>query len=113
MTKPRLFIGFSKEGLALASALHSNLQHALEVTVWHQGVFGASTPGLTALLANLDTQDFGAFISSPDDVLSIRGTSANVVRDNVIFELGRPDCGRGLLARDDGRQKTYRCKKRE
>ena len=86
--KPRLFIGSSSESLSIAHDAQQNLQRSAEVTVWDQGVFQLSVTALESLLHLLPTCDFGMFVFSPDDVISIREKENRVVRDNVIFELG-------------------------
>lgn len=86
--KPALFIASSFESLALAHALHENLEHVAEVTVWDQDVFTPSKFTLESLLEILEASDFGVFIFSPDDVVRMRDIEKAVVRDNVLFELG-------------------------
>ena len=86
--KPRLFIGSSSEGIAIANAIHLNLQSDAEVTVWNQGVFDLSLTSSESLIAELEESDFSTFVFTPDDVANIRGQDFQVARDNVIFELG-------------------------
>src|SRR5450759_5252398 len=86
--KPSLFIGSSVEGVRIAYAAQQNLRVGAEVTVWDQGVFQLSKTSLESLLAILDATDFGMFVFSPDDIVTIRGEESRAVRDNVLFELG-------------------------
>lgn len=86
--KPKLFIASSVEGLSIGYALQANLQRSAEITVWDQGVFGLSTSALQSLVQALSRFDFGAFIFSPDDLVTMRGETHQAARDNVIFELG-------------------------
>jgi hypothetical protein len=86
--KPRVFIGSSSEGLAVAYALQSNLENDGEVTVWTQDVIRPSEFILESLLEQLDEADIGIFVFSPDDTVVIRGVEQPAVRDNVIFEVG-------------------------
>jgi len=86
--KSRLFIGSSRESITIAYAAQQNLHHTAEVTVWDQGVFPLSVTALEPLLKVLETCDFGMFVFSPDDIITIRGETNPAVRDNIIFELG-------------------------
>lgn len=86
--KPKVFIGSSREGLPIANAIHANMTHEAECTVWKDGVFQPSSSTLADLVRTLRVSDFAVFVFSPDDLTVMRGTTDPVVRDNVIFELG-------------------------
>lgn len=86
--KPRIFIGSSVEGLEIAYAIQENLKHHSEITIWSQGVFSLSSYSLESIISELNNSDFGIFVFSPDDILSIRNESSTAIRDNVLFELG-------------------------
>lgn len=43
---------------------------------------------MESIEAQLDENDFGVFIFSPDDVINIRGQVAFITRDNTLFEMG-------------------------
>jgi predicted Zn-dependent protease len=88
MTKPRIFIGSSVEGLNIAYAVQQNLLHDAEVTVWDQGVFELSRTTIESLSKALQESDFAVFVFSPDDLTKIRNISSPSVRDNVLFEFG-------------------------
>lgn len=88
MSKPKLFIGSSVEGLEVAYAVQENLKFISETTVWDQGIFNLSESSLESLIAALETSDFGVFVFSPDDHIKIKGKKDLAVRDNVLFELG-------------------------
>jgi hypothetical protein len=88
MTKPKIFIGSSTEGLNIAYAVQQNLTHDAEITVWDQGVFELSQTTIESLVAVLEKCDFAIFVFSPDDISRIRKKEFLTVRDNVIFELG-------------------------
>jgi hypothetical protein len=88
MSKPKVFIASSVEGLSVAYSVQTNLNHDADCTVWSQGIFELSTPPIDSLVATLDSSDFAIFVFSPDDEVRMREQSANAVRDNVLFELG-------------------------
>lgn len=87
--KVRVFIISSAEALPIARAIENAFEYdPFHVTVWTDGVFRASWYPVESLEAQLDSSDFAIAIASPDDVIESRGKSAEVARDNVIFELG-------------------------
>lgn len=86
--RPRVFVGSSAEGLAIAKSLQLLLDWTCEVEVWDQGVFEAGGMSLPSLIEAAHRFDFAIFVVSPDDVTDSRGTSKSTPRDNVIFELG-------------------------
>ncbi|HBR53461.1 MAG TPA: hypothetical protein DEA82_04450 [Flavobacteriaceae bacterium] len=88
MIKPKIFIGSSKERLDIAYALQENLEFDSEPTVWTQGIFKLSKNTLESLVDSLETFDYAIFVFHPDDMSEIRGKEYNVIRDNLIFELG-------------------------
>ena len=88
LTHPSLFIGSSKEGLPVAEALQTLLQHDLDVTIWSQGVFRLSQSYLDSLLEAISTTDFAVLVLTPDDVTTSRQNESLTPRDNVLFELG-------------------------
>jgi len=86
--KPRIFIGSSVEGIKIAKAVQTSLEHTAEVTVWDQGIFNLSGNTLSDLINLTKHIDFGIMIFSPDDKVKMRAETSKIVRDNVIFELG-------------------------
>lgn len=88
-SKPRVFVGSSSEGLEIAQVIQSELHRDYSVEIWNQNtVFGLGTATIEALEAAAETYDFGIFIFTPDDEITMRGSQHKVPRDNVIFELG-------------------------
>jgi predicted nucleotide-binding protein len=88
MTRPRIFIASAGESLSVAYAIQANLDRHADCTVWTQGVMRLSRATTQNLIELLKNSDFGIFVFNPDDVLSSRGESHGVPRDNVVFELG-------------------------
>ena len=86
--KPAVFIGSSSEGLDLAYAIQENLAVDAEATVWNQGVFEPSKCTLEALEEGLDQFQFGVFVFSQDDLLTLRKERYSADCDNVLSELG-------------------------
>lgn len=86
--RPSLFVGSSSEGLKVAKAVQLLLDHACEVTIWSQGVFGLSQGTLESLVNALDDYDFAVLVLTPDDLVTSRNSASAAPRDNVLFELG-------------------------
>ncbi|SDL21001.1 TIR domain-containing protein [Kriegella aquimaris] len=88
MTKPRIFIGSSREQLVTAHAVNQYLNNTYAfTTLWDNSV----PPGdyvLPALYKVFNDYDYGIFIFSKDDILNIRGEAFKTTRDNVLFEFG-------------------------
>lgn len=86
---PRVFIGSSVEGLAVAKAIQSGLSHSgANVETWTQNVFTASSGTMESLEKKAATTDLAILVATADDATKIRGKKVAVARDNVIFELG-------------------------
>jgi predicted nucleotide-binding protein len=86
---PVLFVGSSKEGLPIAAALAAAIPRDIaSVTLWSEGVFGASHFPIEDLAALLQSADFAALLASADDTVVSRGKETQAPRDNIVFELG-------------------------
>lgn len=86
---PILFVGSSAESLPIAREIQSGLDHdRITVTVWSEGVFGASSATMESLEAGLLKADFAVLVLGPDDQVISRDAETDAPRDNVIFELG-------------------------
>jgi predicted nucleotide-binding protein len=83
--RPRVFIGSSREGHAIAEAIQLNLDHACEVTIWSQGVFGLGEGTLESLVEKLDSFDFAILVLTNDDVTISREEMKQSPRDNVLL----------------------------
>ena len=86
--RAQVFVGSSSEGHRVALAVQENLSRCAEVTVWNQDFFKPSSFTLESLLEGLNQFDYGIFVFSPDDPVTIRGKHMRAVRDNVVLELG-------------------------
>jgi len=87
--KPRVFVGSSIEGLEVAQALQSGLEHDFSVEIWNQNVvFSLGTATIEALEAAVKEYDFALFVFTADDLIRKRNREAYAPRDNVIFEAG-------------------------
>lgn len=86
--KPSIFIASSVEGLKYAKGIQENLDHSAYCTPWSQGFFELSKTTIDSFVSQMDDYDFAIFVFSPDDITTIRDSTAKVARDNVIFELG-------------------------
>jgi hypothetical protein len=85
---PSLFIASSTESLDYGYALQKCLSPQVEATVWNQGIFELSRTSLASLTQALERFSYACFLLTPDDVTSLRSSTAPTPRDNVIFELG-------------------------
>lgn len=88
MVGPRVFIGSSTEGRAVAEALQAALGTDAEVTVWDQGIFGAGDYTIESLEAAAVASDFAVLVMTPDDTIEIRDEMHRSPRGNVLIELG-------------------------
>jgi predicted nucleotide-binding protein len=87
--RPKIFVGSSVEGLSVARAIQTELEHDFDVEIWNQSdVFVLGSATLEALEAAVATYDFAIFVFTPDDEISMREKTKPVARDNVIFEAG-------------------------
>lgn len=102
VTLPKLFIGSSAEGGAVAHNLQAVLEErsVCEVEVWDQGVFEPGGYALDSLVRVATRSDYAVLVATPDDVTTSRGDTNASARDNIILEFGL--C-LGIL----GRSRTY------
>lgn len=87
-TKPRLFIGCSREAIRYARAVHEQLARYAQVRPWYADAFAPNEYPMESLEKCLDTSDFAVFIFAPDDVVLSRGKYYFQPRDNTLFEMG-------------------------
>jgi predicted nucleotide-binding protein len=87
MQKPRVFIGSSSEGLAVAQAVVTLLARHTESTLWTD-LFTPGTYPLEALDDAIRRHAFAVLIASPDDQVVKRGVANRSMRDNVMLEFG-------------------------
>jgi predicted nucleotide-binding protein len=88
--KPRVFVGSSTAGLAIANQLQELLGDQLSVVIWNQGtVFSLGDSTREALENAVLEYSAGIFVFTADDLrVKSSGQTDAVARDNVIFELG-------------------------
>lgn len=99
MRKPRLFVGSSTSGLAVAREVANQLEAAGcgSATGWKENVFLVGAGTLDTLAKKAKEFDCAVFIWSADDTTESRGEASASPRDNVIFECG---LFMGVLGRD-------------
>ncbi|MGY5806368.1 TIR domain-containing protein [Rhizobium sp. LEGMi198b] len=99
MAKPTVFIGSSVETKYIAELVQNVLDFDVTPIIWTQDTFEPTQYPLDALESRLKASDFAIFICVPEenDHTVIRGQKRNVIRDNIIFELG---LAMGRLGRD-------------
>ncbi len=86
--RPTVFVGSSVEGLKTAKTIQVLLDHACQVTIWSQGVFGLGEGSLESLVRALGEFDFAILVMTPDDLVESRENRRQAPRDNVLLELG-------------------------
>lgn len=89
---PNVFIGSSSEGKSQAEAIRDackkKLKKKVEVHLWSDGVFKASSIVIEELMCMSQKCDFAIMVMTPDDTTKTRGKTHTAPRDNVIYELG-------------------------
>jgi hypothetical protein len=86
--KPRVFVGSSSEGCAIANAVCSQLKRETEPTLWSRDVFLPSDYPLETLEEQITSHSFAVLVASPDDALIKRGKLYPAMRDNLLLEFG-------------------------
>jgi predicted nucleotide-binding protein len=98
--RPRIFVGSSAEGLAVAEAIQLGLDHVAEVVLWTQGSFAPGSTAIESLVELAPSFVYAVIVMTADDVLIKRGIEHKAPRDNLIFELG-------LFTGVTGRARTF------
>jgi predicted nucleotide-binding protein len=86
--RPRVFIGSSSEGLAVAETIQLGLEHDADCTIWNQSVFSLSSTTIESIVDAAVGFDFAVLVLTPDDMIVKRGQESAMPRDNIIFEIG-------------------------
>lgn len=85
---PTLFIGSTVDALPIARAVHAELDHDLEVTIWNHGLFSGGAMTWSQLLNKTAEFDFALFVFSGEDEVTSKGETSLGIRDNVLIEYG-------------------------
>jgi hypothetical protein len=85
--KPTIFIGSSKEGLKIATALKAKLEGIAQINLW-TNIFDLNKSNFDNLTSQIAFHDYAILIASGDDTVTSRGQSRMSPRDNVLFEFG-------------------------
>lgn len=86
--KPRIFIGSSTEGLAVAERIKSFFEPEYECKIWNDGIFSYNENFLETLMKSASLFDFAFMVFSADDMSLVREKIFETARDNVMFEYG-------------------------
>lgn len=97
--KPRIFVGSSKEGIAIARQVKKELSRVADCEIW-ENQFELGNSALEDLVKNLSLYDFGVLVATGDDSTRSRKIQKLAPRDNIIFEFG-------LFVGRLGREKTF------
>jgi hypothetical protein len=82
-----IFIASSNEGIPVAEAVNIKLENELKVKQW-DNAFDLSSITINRLIQMSKEYEYGVFVFHKDDTAVIKGKEYNIVRDNVLFELG-------------------------
>src|SRR5215471_11672473 len=100
MSRSRVFIGSSTEGLGFARAIRTRLEEVAEITVWDEGLFTVGGVLIDELIRVSDRFDFAIVVLTPDDIVVSKDVQSFSPRDNAVFELG-------LFMGSIGRERTF------
>lgn len=97
--RPAIFIGSSKEGLAIAKIIATLFEDFADCKLWNEAFhFGDSS--YDNLISQIALYDYGIFVATADDILLSRNKYFESPRDNVLFEFG-------LFAGGLGKKRTF------
>lgn len=85
--KPYVFIGSSSEKKIIADTLKVLLKDVADCHVWDEA-FPLSQLTLESIMQQFKKADFGIFVLSDEDMITMRKKKFKISRDNVIFESG-------------------------
>src|SRR5579859_1471750 len=97
--KPRIFIGSSTEGKAIAEQVKNELSDMAECKIWYKQ-FDLGSSAFEELANKLSLYDYGILIATGDDITQSRKATKHSVRDNIVFEFG-------LFSGRLGRQRSF------
>jgi hypothetical protein len=86
-SRPRIFVGSSTEAKPVAERLHALLSEFARPRLWPHS-FRLSQHFLDDILRQARECEFGVFVLTADDLVTMRGETLGAARDNVLFELG-------------------------
>ena len=86
--KPRIFIGSSSEGLAVAQQVKAFFENDYETYLWTDDIFKFNENFLETLMKEANLFDFSLLVFTKDDYTKSRLVGFDSPRDNVIFEFG-------------------------
>jgi hypothetical protein len=86
--KPKIFIGSSKAGIAIAEKVKSNLSTIGDCFIWNEpNVWEPNRSTFENLLRMVSYFDFGVFVATADDLTLTNDKIVIEPRDNVILEM--------------------------
>lgn len=86
--KPRIFIGSSTEGLAVANRIKDFFSGDYDCFLWTDDIFKNNESFMETLVKSASLFDFGFLVFSADDESIIRDKHFETPRDNILFEYG-------------------------
>lgn len=86
--KPKIFISSSAKGMEFVNALTEKLSKAADPIVWSANELSLSGNIIEKLNEYIEESNYGVFFIAPDELSENNDGHINIVKENILFELG-------------------------